>query len=74
MIDEYGLMEFSDRFRDTRQLERDYLLNLLLHEIYSVFANELVFKGGTALKYFYSLNRFSLSNFSSYLTFLTTSR
>ena len=59
MMDEYGLMEFSDRFRDTRQLERDYLLNLLLHEIYSVFANELVFKGGTALKYFYSLNRFS---------------
>ncbi|MCL5412839.1 MAG: nucleotidyl transferase AbiEii/AbiGii toxin family protein [Candidatus Marsarchaeota archaeon] len=59
MMDEYGLMDLSDRFKDTRQLERDYLLLLLLHEIYSVFTRELVFKGGTALKYFYSLNRFS---------------
>jgi predicted nucleotidyltransferase component of viral defense system len=59
MIDEYQLMGFLNRFRDARQLERDYLLVLLLHEIYSVFTRELVFKGGTALKYFYNLNRFS---------------
>jgi hypothetical protein len=59
MIDEYQLLELAGRFRDARQLERDYLLTLLLHEISSVFSNDLVFKGGTALKYFYNLNRFS---------------
>ncbi len=59
MIDEYALIDSSDKFKDTRQLERDYLLLLLLHEICSVFTKELIFKGGTALKYFYSLNRFS---------------
>ena len=59
MIDEQTLIELSGSFRDSRQLERDYLLTLLLDEICSVFSNELVFKGGTALKYFYGLNRFS---------------
>ncbi len=59
MMDEYSLMEFADRFKDIRQLERDYLLVFLLHEVYSTFANELIFKGGTAIKYFYNLNRFS---------------
>lgn len=59
MIDEQTLVELSGRFRDSRQLERDYLLTLLLDEICSVFTEELVFKGGTALKYFYGLNRFS---------------
>ncbi len=59
MIDEHQLMENLGKFRDMRQLERDYLLTLLLHEISSKFANELIFKGGTALKYFYNLNRFS---------------
>ena len=32
---------------------------LLLREIYSVFTSDLIFKGGTALKYFFNLNRFS---------------
>jgi Domain of unknown function (DUF1814). len=59
MIDEHDLMELSGKFRDIRQLERDYLLILLLHEIYYVFTNDLIFKGGTALKYFSNLNRFS---------------
>lgn len=59
MIDEQTLIELAGRFKDPRQLERDYLLTLLLDEICSVFTNELVFKGGTALKYFYGLNRFS---------------
>lgn len=59
MIDEHDLMELSGKFRDIRQLERDYLLILLLHEIYYVFTNDLIFKGGTALKYFFNLNRFS---------------
>ena len=30
MIDEHDLMELSGKFRDIRQLERDYLLILLL--------------------------------------------
>ncbi|MHB8395839.1 MAG: nucleotidyl transferase AbiEii/AbiGii toxin family protein [Thermoplasmataceae archaeon] len=59
MIDERDLMELSGNFKDVRQLERDYLLTLLLHEIYSVFSDDLIFKGGTALKYFFNLNRFS---------------
>ena len=59
MIDEQTLIELAGRFKDPRRLERDYLLTLLLDEICSVFTNELVFKGGTALKYFYGLNRFS---------------
>jgi hypothetical protein len=59
MIDEQTLIELAGRFRDSRQLERDYLLTLLLYNICSVFSNELIFKGGTALKYFYGLGRFS---------------
>ena len=59
MIDEHDLMEFSSKFRDIRQLERDYLLILLLREIYYIFTNDLIFNGGTTLKYFFNLNRFS---------------
>jgi predicted nucleotidyltransferase component of viral defense system len=59
VIDEGVLLEQSHRFRDLRQLEKDYLLTLLLYEIYTVFNDDLVFKGGTSLKYFYNLNRFS---------------
>jgi predicted nucleotidyltransferase component of viral defense system len=59
MIDEETLVGLSGHLRDVRQLERDYLLVLLLHEIYSVFTNELIFKGGTALRYLHNLNRFS---------------
>ena len=50
---------YTRRFRDTRQLEKDYLLTLLPLEIYRVFDYTLIFKGGTSLKYFYKLNRFS---------------
>ncbi len=59
MIDEHSLIELSCNYKDIRQLEGDYLLVLLLHEIYSVFTTDLIFKGGTALRYFYNLNRFS---------------
>ncbi len=59
MIDEYALLKQSSRFMDLRQLEKDYLLTLLLYEIYREFNDELIFKGGTSLKYFYNLNRFS---------------
>jgi predicted nucleotidyltransferase component of viral defense system len=59
MIDPGDLLKQSGRFRDTRQLENDYLLKLLLFEIYRVFDYKLIFKGDTSLKYFYNLNRFS---------------
>ena len=59
MIDEGILLEQSSKFKDLGQLEKDYLLTLLLYEIYTVFNNEMIFKGGTSLKYFYNLNRFS---------------
>lgn len=59
MIDEGTLESLSGRFRDKRQLEKDYLLTLLLYEISLKLTDELVFKGGTALKFFYGLNRFS---------------
>lgn len=67
MIDEGTLLEFSNRFRDVRHLEKDYLLTLILFEISSQFAREVIFKGGTALKFFYGLNRFSEDLDFSYL-------
>ena len=67
MIDEGTLLEFSIRFRDARHLEKDYLLTLILFEVSSQFAREVIFKGGTALKFFYGLNRFSEDLDFSYL-------
>lgn len=60
MIDEQSLLEFSRYFMDRRELEKDYLLNLML-KIMSLdkISTTIVFKGGTALNYFYRLNRFS---------------
>lgn len=52
-------MEYRPYFMDERQLEKDYLQHFLLYETYTEFASDLVFKGGTALKLFYGLNRFS---------------
>lgn len=57
MIDEGILLEQSSKFKDLGQLEKDYLLTLLLYEIYTVFNNEMIFKGGTSLKYFYNLHQ-----------------
>lgn len=59
MIDESLLLGQSNKFQNIRQLEKDYLLTLFLYEIYNEFNNDLIFKGGTSLKYFYNLNRFS---------------
>jgi hypothetical protein len=59
MIDEKTLMQNSYKFQNIRRLEKDYLLTLLLYEIYNEFNDELIFNGGTSLKYFYNLNRFS---------------
>lgn len=60
MIDENELMKFSGYFMDSRQLEKDYLLNLML-KIFSMdkLSEHAIFKGGTAISYFYGLDRFS---------------
>lgn len=59
MIDEGNLLRKASGFRDIRQIEKDYLLTMIPREISSVFTTEIIFKGGTCLKYFYNLNRFS---------------
>jgi hypothetical protein len=59
MIDENQLLAGLPHFMDVRQLEKSYLQTLLLYELYARFEKSLVFKGGTALKFFYGLNRFS---------------
>ncbi len=41
------------------QAEKDYFQNIILFLIYQEYGNELIFKGGTALKKCYGLNRFS---------------
>ena len=41
------------------QQEKHYIQNIVLSAIYSNLVDELVFKGGTALFFFYGLNRFS---------------
>lgn len=52
-------MDYRPYFIDERQLEKDYLQHILLYETYTEFASDLIFKGGTALKLFYGLDRFS---------------
>ena len=58
MIVEEDLLRNSTHFMDERQLEKNYLQVLLLYELYSRFSRDIVFKGGTALKLFYGLDRF----------------
>lgn len=54
-------IESYNTFKDPYQTEKDYLQELLLHEIYSsrYAIGDMVFKGGTALSKFYYSNRFS---------------
>jgi hypothetical protein len=60
MIRRDELRKASDAKRLTLEnAERDYVLEVLLYQIYSEFPDELVFKGGTALYKTMSLNRFS---------------
>ncbi len=60
MIDEDTLMSFAHFFSDERQLEKDYLVNLML-KVFSInkISTDTEFKGGTALYMFHSLDRFS---------------
>lgn len=41
------------------QAEKDYYQNIVLFCVYKIYANEIVFKGGTALSKCYGLDRFS---------------
>lgn len=41
------------------QAEKDYFQNMLLFVLYQIYSTGLIFKGGTALKKCYGLNRFS---------------
>ncbi len=60
MIDEASLLKFGNLFSDERQLEKDYLLNLMLKTIsINRISNYLEFKGGTALYMLHGLDRFS---------------
>ena len=60
MIDEETLEKFKNFFKDERQLEKDYLINLMLKVIsINKLSNVLEFKGGTALYIFHGLDRFS---------------
>ncbi len=59
MITEEDLLVNLPHFMDERQLEKNYLQILTLYEIYARFSEGMVFKGGTAMKLFYGLDRFS---------------
>jgi predicted nucleotidyltransferase component of viral defense system len=60
MIDENSLNAYANLFKDERQLEKDYLINLMLKTIsINKVSQDLEFKGGTALYLFHGLDRFS---------------
>ena len=60
MIDENSLEAYANLFKDERQLEKDYLVNLMLKAIsLNKVSQRLEFKGGTALYLFHGLDRFS---------------
>ena len=68
MIDEASLLKFRNLFGDERQLEKDYLLNLMLKTIsINRISNYLEFKGGTALYMLHGLDRFSEDRDFSYV-------
>jgi len=58
MIDKETLLKYKT-FRDPYKIEKDYLQDIMLYNIYSFSTNEFVFKGGTAFSKFYYSDRFS---------------
>ncbi|MGC8568209.1 MAG: nucleotidyl transferase AbiEii/AbiGii toxin family protein [Candidatus Micrarchaeia archaeon] len=46
-------------YKDPYQVEKDYLQDLLLYQVYANSSNEMVLKGGTAFAKFYNSDRFS---------------
>ena len=60
MISKYELKRFARAQKLTlHQQEQHYIQTAIIQGIYISIANELIFKGGTALFFFYGLNRFS---------------
>ncbi|HIH22274.1 TPA: nucleotidyl transferase AbiEii/AbiGii toxin family protein [Candidatus Micrarchaeota archaeon] len=60
MIEKDRLYEVAKKLGlKIHQQEQHYMQTITLFGIYSYIANELVFKGGTALFFFYGLDRFS---------------
>ena len=60
MLNKEQLLDISKftRFK-LHQQEKHYIQTLVLSSLYASVSSELVFKGGTALLFFYGLNRFS---------------
>jgi len=60
MITKNELLDLS-RFSHFKphQQEKHYIQSIILNSIYSTITDELIFKGGTCLLFFYGLNRFS---------------
>lgn len=60
MITRQELMDLArlSHFKPYQQ-EKHYIQTIILNSIYSAITDELVFKGGTCLLFFYGLNRFS---------------
>ena len=58
MITKDALAEYKT-YNDPYQVEKDYLQDLLLYNIYANSSNEMVLKGGTAFAKFYNSDRFS---------------
>ena len=58
MITKDALLGYKT-YRDPYQVEKDYLQDLLLYQVYANSSNEMVLKGGTAFSKFYSSDRFS---------------
>ena len=60
MITKEELKEYAKRVNlNLGQAEKDYFQNIILFILFQSYGNELVFKGGTALKKCYGLDRFS---------------
>ena len=58
MITKDALSEYRT-YKDPYQVEKDYLQDLLLYNVYAKSSNEMVLKGGTAFSKFYNSDRFS---------------
>ncbi len=58
MITKDALAEYKT-YNDPYQVEKDYLQDLLLYNVYANSSNEMVLKGGTAFAKFYNSDRFS---------------
>ena len=58
MITKDALAEYKT-YNDPYQVEKDYLQDLLLYNIYANSSNEMVLKEGTAFAKFYNSDRFS---------------